>query len=180
MSQERLKLIEPTAALKSEFLEMAREFETEGNGLVQGIGSLDVNDFEASVERARDHALGIGLPVGWVPAVTYWLVCQNRLIGTTNLRYELNDFLREFGGHIGYSVRPSEQKKGYGMLLLGLTLEKAKTLGLTQVLVTCDKSNIASRRVIEKNGGVLENEVMLKDTGKPLLRYWIDLTEGKG
>lgn len=173
---EDLRLIEPTVDLKAEFLAMAREFEAEGNELIHGVGSIDIKDFDASVERAKDHVRGVGLPDGWVPAATYWLIRQQRLVGTTNLRYELNDFLREIGGHIGYSIRPSEQNKGYGTRILALTLEKAAALGLPKVLVTCDKSNTASRRVIEKNGGVLENEVIAPDTGQPLLRYWIDLS----
>lgn len=176
--RKEIKLIEPTLDLKAEFLEMMREFEAAGAPLADGIGSIEIDDFDASVERAKDHACGVGLPDGWVPAATYWLVRKDRLIGTTNLRYELNEYLMNIGGHIGYSIRPSERGKGYGTQILALTLEKAKAFGLPKVLITCDKSNIASRHIIENNGGALENEVIAKDTGLPLLRFWIDLTAG--
>lgn len=178
MRQKEVKLIDPTPDLKREFLDMVEEFQVHGDNHICGLGSISFDDFDASVKRAKDHARGIGLAAGRVPAATYWLARQGRLIGTSNLRYALNDFLRSYGGHIGYSIRPSEQKNGYGTQILALTLEKAKARGLPKVLVTCDKSNIASRRVIEKNGGVLENEVIATDTGQPLLRYWIDLTTG--
>ncbi|MHC5061982.1 MAG: GNAT family N-acetyltransferase, partial [Planctomycetota bacterium] len=150
MGRKDVRLIEPCVKLETEFLAMVEEFNTEGSDIINGIGSIDKDDFEDSVRRAKDHAYGIGLPQGWVPASTYWLICQGRIIGTCNLRHELNDFLREYGGHIGYSIRPSQRGKGYGSQMLTLALEKALELGIKQVLVTCDDNNIASARVIEK------------------------------
>ena len=171
-----MKLIEPTLELESEFFAVVEEFKTEGRDIINGIGSIEVENFTDSVQKAKNHVKGIGLPEGWVPASTYWLICQNRIVGTCNLRHELNDFLREFGGHVGFSVRPSERGKGYGTQMLELLLEKAQELGIERVLVTCDDNNIASAQVIEKNGGKLENEVVSKDSGQMVLRYWIDLT----
>ncbi|TFG47244.1 MAG: GNAT family N-acetyltransferase, partial [Candidatus Brocadiia bacterium] len=112
---------------------------------------------------------------GWVPANTYWLICEDRIVGTCNLRHELNDFLKNFGGHVGYSIRPTERGKGYGNLILGLSLEKARDLGIKRVLVTCDDNNIASARVIENNGGKLADKIKKDDTEVLLRRYWIDL-----
>jgi predicted acetyltransferase len=87
----------------------------------------------------------------------------------------LNDHLLQIGGHIGDMVRPSERRKGYGTEQIRLALEKCRELGIPWVLVTCDKDNIASARTIQKNGGVLENEVMDADVVKQ--RYWIDCTD---
>jgi predicted acetyltransferase len=79
------------------------------------------------------------------------------------------------GGHIGYGVRPSERGKGYGTEVCRRTLEAARGLGLARVLITCDTDNPASARIIEKNGGVLENEVRSRETGKMKRRYWVTL-----
>lgn len=98
-----------------------------------------------------------------------------RLVGVIQLRHDLNEYLRNFGGHIGYSVRPSEQGKGYATEMLHLCLIEAHGLGLEKVLVTCDDDNIGSRRVIEKAGGVLENAVDNPTTGKQTLRFWVTL-----
>ena len=110
-----------------------------------------------------------------MPASTYWLVRDGRVLAVSNLRHDLNDFLRHEGGHIGYSVRPSERGKGYATLMVKLVLKKAKQLGLERVLITCDKDNVASAKVIQKNGGTLECETMSKRRGKMKQLYWIEL-----
>lgn len=155
---------------------MAEEFNVQGEKVIGGIGSIDINDFDNSVRRTKDHAKGIGLPQGWVPASTYWLVSCERIVGTSNLRHKLNDFLENCGGHIGYSVRPSQRGKGYATKILALTLEKAKELRIKRILITCDDDNIASAKVIEKNGGKLADKRMSKDSTVPKRRYRIDLT----
>jgi predicted acetyltransferase len=175
--KENIKLIKPVSDLKSEFLEMAQEFHIAGENEIIGIGSISVEDFDNSVSRAKDHSHGINLSEGRVPATTYWLVRQGQILGSSNLRHELNDYLRKFGGHIGYSIRPSQRGKGFGILILKLTLEKARQLGLDKVLVTCDDDNFASARVIEKNGGILEGKIVDDSHKVPVRRYWIELTE---
>ena len=154
------------------------EFKAEGDTSINGIGSIDIDDFAASVNLAKRHAKGIDLPEEWVPCSTYWLICQNRIVGTCNLRHELNDFLREFGGHVGFSVRPSERNKGYGTQMLRFVLKKAQELGIMCVLVTCDDNNIASAQVIEKNDGKFADKVTKDDSQVTIRRYWIDLSVG--
>ncbi len=92
-----------------------------------------------------------------------------------NLRHYLNDYLEQFGGHIGYSVRKSERQKGYATEMLSLALGEAKKLGLSRVLVTCDRENTGSAKTILNNGGVLENEVFDPNDGTVTQRYWIEL-----
>jgi predicted acetyltransferase len=80
------------------------------------------------------------------------------------------------GGHIGYTVRPSDRRKGYGSTLCRLMLEEAwSRLGLRRVLITCDTDNVGSARIIQKNGGVFESEVRSDHSGKRVSRYWVDL-----
>ena len=172
---KNLKLVEPTLELKSEFFAMVEEFNAEGDTSINGVGSIKVDDFDASVSIAKCHAKGINLPDGWVPCSTHWLVCRNRIVGTCSLRHELNDFLRNYGGHIGYSIRPSERGKGYGTQMLALALQKARSFEVKRALITCDDNNIASARVIEKNGGKLADTVKTEYSKFLTRRYWIDL-----
>ena len=97
----------------------------------------------------------------------------NRFVGAVNIRHRLNALLLRSGGHIGDGVRPSERRKGVATRMIAMALEECRRLGIERVLMVCDKDNIASARSIQKNGGVLENE--LDDGGTMIQRYWIDL-----
>jgi predicted acetyltransferase len=114
-----------------------------------------------------------------VPSTEYWLIDGDEhsgiYLGTLSLRHELNDMLMRVGGHIGYQIRPSQRRRGYGQELLRLGLQKTRLLDLTRVLVTCDENNIGSQKVIEYNGGLLENSVSVEGSPVRKLRYWIDL-----
>lgn len=116
-----------------------------------------------------------GTEVKRVPATYFWLADDEKFLGAINLRHELSEHLMTFGGHIGYSVRASERRKGYGRLMLAGVLPKAKALGLPRVLVTCRDDNHGSIRIIESAGGVLENKVAVSFHPVPQRRYWIDL-----
>ena len=178
MHNEDIMFIGPVIELKAEFLAMIEEFKAEGRDVIDGIGCIKADDFGNSVRRAKEHVYGVGLPEGWVPASTYWLVRDGIPVGTCHLRHELNDFLENYGGHIGYSVRPSQRNKGYGTQILRLAVEKASGLGIERVLVTCDDDNIASVRVIENNGGKLADKVKTEYAEFLVRRYWITLDQG--
>ena len=111
-----------------------------------------------------------------VPDSVFFLLDEERgrLIGAANIRHYLNDALLKEGGHIGDGIRPSERNKGYGTELVRLALIECGKLGISRVLMTCDKSNIASAKTIIKNGGVLENE-FVNSEGNVEQRYWIQL-----
>lgn len=95
-----------------------------------------------------------------------------------SLKFELTDFLRNFGGHIGYAVRPSARRRGLATQILRQGLTLAAQFGFTQVLCVCDADNYASERVIRKNGGVLENILYDPDEQVDVKRYWVS-TRGK-
>ncbi len=129
-------------------------------------------EFEHFVAKIRSKAQGENLPAGFVPQTDYWLVDGEEYIGSLSIRHKLTDHLREVGGHIGYGIRPSKRKMGYGKLILKLGLEKAKKMGIEKALLTCDVTNEGSRKIIEGNGGVLENTV--PNPGSPdKARFWI-------
>jgi predicted acetyltransferase len=111
-------------------------------------------------------------PAGWVTGTYLWMVDDEpgqspQVVGRISLRHSLTPWLLEVGGHIGYAVRPSARGRGHATRALALMLPVAAERGLTEVLVTCDDTNVASRAVIERNGGVLE------DLRNGKLRFWI-------
>ncbi len=134
-------------------------------------------DVDAVLGRLVDMAAGRNLPEGFVPMTTFWaLDAAGGLVGVIRLRHRLNDFLLLHGGHIGYYVARAERGKGYATEMLRQTLIEARGLGIERALLTVHTDNAASIRVIERNGGVLENEVEDVTPGKLQRRYWIDLT----
>jgi len=116
------------------------------------------------------------VPKGYVPDTYYFLMygTKNKILGRVSIRHRLNDNLLQRGGHIGYAVAPSERRKGYATEQLRLALEKCREMGIGPVLITCHKENIASASVIQKNGGILEDERESVE-GKVLQRYWIEV-----
>jgi len=177
MKKEDLRLIEPHEELELEFMAVMREFVASGEYQKWGYElEIENENFGKYVQNRLDWKEGRNLPKGWVPASTFWLIRgDNTILGTSSLRHELTEHLRRIGGHIGFNIRPSERQKGYGTVILALTLEKAKELGLKRVLVTCDDNNIGSAKVIEKNGGVLEDKYSNDELEQPKRHYWIEL-----
>lgn len=164
-------LVELDADLKDKFLEMAADYASAGDDRYQ----KDAEDYEGFLKRLEMYRTGRDLPSHLVRANTFFLLAGDELIGRGDLRHELNDFLSVMGGHIGYDVRPSERRKGYGSLILELTLEKAREIGLKRVFLTCDADNKASAKIIEKHGGKLEKQMFYEPKGKIISQYWIEL-----
>jgi len=120
--------------------------------------------------------LGIAnVPQDKVPAYTYFYMREDdeKIVGMINIRLSLNDFLRREGGHMGYCIRPSERKKGYGTQMLNEALTFCEVVGLCDIIITCGKENIASARVIKNCGGVLEAEFYSETFNEIIQRYCI-------
>ena len=136
-------------------------------------------DFATYIDAITDQTGSIRLPTGQivpkVPFSVLWLVEGDEFIGETHVRHRLNDYLIKEGGHIGYGIRPARRRQGYGRLILALALEECRRLGLRRVLVTCLADNVGSARIIEANGGELENVIADPAGRGPLRRYWISL-----
>jgi predicted acetyltransferase len=159
---------------KDTFLRSVEEFHAERRQLYYDIESMR-SDFAGFVQSQWDQEVRAKIRPGRVPTTQYWLIDGHEVIGELSLRHELNDLLLRIGGHIGYEIRPSKRRLGYGKEILRLGLEKARERGLRHVLITCDADNIGSKKIIEYNGGVFENAVDVKDSTVKRLRYWITL-----
>ena len=170
-----LELVEPTMAYKDQVMDFKAEMLEYGSDFEGCSGLENAETYEEWLDfRGREKRKG------WLPSHTWLTVRRSdgRVVGIINYRPSpLSDFVFQYGGHIGYSIRPTERRKGYAKEQLRLTLEKCRAAGEERVLLTCDP-NTASERVILANGGVLENEVEdthgLGNSGR-IRRYWITL-----
>ncbi|MEH1963427.1 MAG: GNAT family N-acetyltransferase [Nostoc sp.] len=164
--------------MHSEFIDLVAEYQKTGEYRLfdQNFLTLIQENFAAYIQYLEDNSKGIDLKPGFVPATTFWLVMQSKVIlGESRLRHWLVPTLEHRGGHIGYMIRPLQKGKGYGTKILSMTLEKARNMGLSRVLLTCNQDNLASARVIQKNQGKLTSEGLLENSDKIISRYWIDL-----
>ena len=169
-------LVTPDVRLKGSFLSAMAEFAAEGrSGDGSWIGSAlecwtgrwDSDDgFAAYVAEKVAERDGVVDP-DWVRCTNLWWVVEEEYVGRMSIRHELNEWLSEVGGHIGYDVRRSRRREGHATAMLAAALEVARELGIDRALLTCDDDNVASRIVIERNGGVLE------DARRGKLRYWV-------
>jgi predicted acetyltransferase len=156
-------LMLPTIAVKDSFLAGSRDMCLE-DGTATDWLDLAAADFDTLVK-----VRSVTRRMWGVPVTELWYVDADRYIGTVMIRHELTPELLRDGGNIGYHVVPGERRRGHATAMLATARDFCKDLGLTRVLVTCDRRNLGSRRVIEANAGALEG-----DSGD-VLRYWIDL-----
>lgn len=175
-SEDKIKLVTPTADLSEEIEDFRRDFLTVG-GSMDGCGPL------RRFEKAADWLAWLKMmsseetvPPGKVPTVQFAAVRESdgKMVGVLEIRRRLNDHLEKYAGHIGYSVRPSERRRGYGTQMLRLALPICAKLGLCRVLVCCLTDNEGSRKIITACGGVYESTVHEPDRNIDLERYWID------
>lgn len=161
---------EPKDVTFEQILDYKEEFLLNSE-IIQGAANMTDLSIPEWVQFTENTKNKESVTPGFVTAHTFFALDNNKIVGIINARHELNDYLLNFGGHIGYSVRKSERRKGYAKAMLSYTVDFLFSLGLEKVLITCDKKNIASKRTIESCGGILENEVATED--RTTLRYWI-------
>lgn len=172
-------LVRPDPALAASWADAIGEFHAAGEQHIHGAGLWELDPVDvtaAGCQAAVAHLTAQAdpatpLPDGKVHCSYFWITdeagADREVIGFLALRHELNAWLLEEGGHVGYGVRPSRRRQGHASRALALSLSAAADLGIERVLVTCDEYNHASRRTIERNGGHYE------DTRKGKRRYWI-------
>lgn len=171
-----IRLVRPAREHERAVMEYRAEFLRDGDSLDGTAGLRHAESYLSWMEKVLKNEFPETVCEGLVEATTFLALRESdgALIGFIDVRHRLNDYLMQFGGHIGCSVRACERQKGYATEMLHQALLYAKTLGLRKVLVTCNNDNEASRRTILSNGGVLENEVV-EECGQIVQRYWITL-----
>ena len=173
-----LKIIEADAKYleqyKEAYLESLKQIEL---GNIKKHNMMFLNPDEKDVVQTfRDNRDQSKLPSCYVPSYDYFVVDDDKFIGVIHIRIRLTDNLLKYGGHIGYGVNPKYWKMGYGKQILKMCLEEYKDLiEGDKILITCDNDNIGSYKIIEYNGGKLEDIVENENCGEKFLtrRYWI-------
>jgi predicted acetyltransferase len=164
----------PHGALAPSYRGLVREFLEQGEELVPFPLTFDNADFDAFVAKLVAGERGEGIPQGFVPNTTFWLVDERgEVVAVSNLRHGLTEKLRIEGGHIGYGVRPSARRRGHATEILRRTLAQARALGIEEALVTCAKQNMGSAATIRRCGGQLHSEAFVESRGEVVSRYLI-------
>lgn len=168
-----IELQQPNLSRENDFMAMVEEFQSfdEAHFIEEDV--LVKDGFAKYVTWLHQGEQGKLSDQGLVPWSAYWAidVNSNTLVGVSSLRHELSPWLAQYGGHIGYRVRPSMRQRGVGTKILALTLRCALERGIEQALVICQKDNAGSVGVIHNNGGILESEVSWE--GRTLCRFWV-------
>ena len=178
-----MELREVTKQDEEEIIEMYDEYII--SELIPGIDRFEgIRDFEKLeklsfndwIEDLEKNKYEENLPETYSPHTLYLAVNDNnKIVGAIGIRWKKVPVLMTFGGLIGYSIRPSQRGKGYASEMLKLALDKFKNTNIKDILITCKDFNIASKKVIEKNGGIFENTYSNVDDGYTYLRYWIKI-----
>lgn len=169
-----MKLIRPDVAYQTSYIAAMHEFKAEQ---LWHYTNLDIEQMDANFDdyvralHLREHIV----PSGWVTETVMWAVDEAGFIGRISFRHYLTDALRRFGGHIGYEVRPTRRKEGHGTAMLREMLPIVRAKGLQMVMLTCDTTNIGSQKIIQANGGILEDIIQNESRPVPTMRWWIRL-----
>ena len=172
-----MKLIEPSMAYAAQIRAFRQDFLDNGSPS-EGSGSLlryaDPQDW---LDQVAKYANPETVPPDRVPCTQYIYVRETdgKIVGMIQIRHRLNEMLAKYSGHIGYSVCPSERRRGYATQMLAAALEKCREMGLRRVMISCRPDNEGSRRTILHNGGVYDSTVREPDRDRDLERYWIEL-----
>ena len=180
---DKLYFETPSINRKEDIVEYINEF-AEYKSDLNGIGSLDKILEGYTFEEALERCLNMkdktyAEKVGRCPGKTFLLIREsdNKLIGTLNLRWDLNEAMQRFGGHIGYGIRPTERRKGYNKINLYLGMIEAQKVGLERVMLDCDVNNIGSDKTLKALGGKLERTEIDPSDGILTNVYWFNVED---
>ena len=167
-----LKLVLPTEENRSYVLAFYDDIEKSGGACI-GMGNY--KNYDQWLTGMQNRHTGKNLPEGYVRENFYLCYEGTRLVGVFSLKFELTEYLLNYGGHVGYATRPADRGRGLATQMLRQGLELAGEFGFDRILCICDDDNYASEKVILKNGGVLENELYDPEEAVTVKRFWITL-----
>ena len=178
---EKFNLERPSFERKDEIIEYINEF-VEYNSEINGTGGLDKIIEGYTFEQALERCLSMedanyAKKINRCQSKTFLLIRENdnRIVGTINVRWNLTEAMKRFGGNIGYGIRPTERRKGYNKINLYLGMQEAKKLGLDRVMLDCDVNNLGSDRTLKALGGVLERTEVDPEDNILTNVYWFDV-----
>ena len=173
---EAIHLVSPTEGNLDQVWDYRQECLDTGSPM-DGCGPMRFHNPKEWLDHVISYTDPATVPEGKVQATQFLAVRKSdgRLVGMIQVRHYFNEYLEKYAGHIGYSVRPCERRRGYAREMLRLALPYCKGLGLDRVLISCEPGNEGSRRTILSNGGVYESTVHEPEEDIDLERYWITL-----
>lgn len=178
---EKFYLERPSFERKDEIIEYINEF-VEYNSEINGTGGLDKIIEGYTFEQALARCLSMedenyAKKINRCQSKTFLLIREkdNRIVGTINVRWNLTEAMKRFGGNIGYGIRPTERRKGYNKINLYLGMQEAQKLGLDRVMLDCDVNNLGSDRTLKALGGVLERTEVDPEDNILTNVYWFDV-----
>lgn len=177
--EQELILVNPSEEYLKELLDYRNEFLANGNSM-DGCGPLrKFTDMKEYLNETNKYLNPATLPEGMVIATQFLCIrkSDNKLVGMIQVRHYFNEYLEKYAGHIGYSVRPSERRKGYASWMLNNIKPFCRSIGLDKILVCCLNNNVGSRKTILTNGGIYDGTVYNESQNKYLERYWINLKD---
>ncbi|MBC8064377.1 MAG: GNAT family N-acetyltransferase [Chlorobia bacterium] len=169
----RITLEPPSEKFQDSFFQAMAEFAGEGNRQVAA--DMSQEQFPAYVQQLHDQSLGKNLKEGYIPSKEFWIIDADGYAGRIILGLTFVPTPERVGHHVGYAVRPSKRQHGYATKALELLLDEARKINILKLMPECDSTNIASRKVIERNGGVLLDRMPNGEPCEGSLRYIIDL-----
>ena len=158
---------------KEAILEMCKEYNLNNEDYNGAFFIKNIINYEDKIKELDNASNGILENPAFVPYTCYVFIIEDKIVGVGSIRHYLNEYLENYGGHIGYSIRPTERKKGFGKMALNLLLKEIAKKDIKEVIVTCNSENIGSQKVIEGNNGILVSE--LEQNGKIIYKYNINL-----
>lgn len=170
-----MKLVNPTVKYKSSYLDLVKAAKLNNDINEMGNAYRENKTFEAMIKRLKDRSNGKNIAKLDVPSSMKWIIENNEVVGTIDLRHILNKSYFERLGHVAYYIHPLKRNKGYATKALSLAIKWYKKEQVNKILITCYSDNEASKKVILNNGGTFEKSVPDKKSNKIINRYLISI-----
>lgn len=155
---EKLRLVKLSEQFDKGIYDMLQRIESNENEFKNTAYRLSPSEFQSWLITQDAWSRGEQLPDGYVPQTIFWLYDEDTVVGIGKIRHRLNEKSRYIGGNIGNAIDPIYRGRGYATILLKYLVEKARNMGINEILLTVEKYNPSSKRVIEKAGGQLFKE----------------------